>query len=120
MTVWAHRFMVVPDAQKAVAQSLVLQIAPPPSANGMWTTGLNSAGTGTPTHWISSGLIDANFAAILGNAAATFSAYQAAGGTTITLPQIQSLYAAATIRSDAQGTEQAAIAAMGLKLVTGP
>lgn len=117
MTLWAHRFMVVPDAQKATARALVLQIAPPPSADGMWTVGLNALGTGVPTHWVSSGLIDANFAAILGNAAATLSAYQSAGGATVTLAQIQALYAAATIRSDAQGTELAALAALGLKLI---
>lgn len=119
MTVWAHRFMVVPDAQKAVARSLVLQIAPAPSADGMWTTGLNTLGTGVPTHWVSTGQIDANFAALLGNAAATLSAYQSAGGTTITLAQIQALYTAATIRSDAKGQELAAIAALGLKLIGG-
>lgn len=117
MTVWAHRFMVVPDAQKAVARSLVLQIAQAPAADGMWTTGLNATGTGVPTHWVSSGMIDANFAGLLGNAAATLSAYQAAGGSTVTLAQVQAMYSAATIRSDAQGSEAAALAALGLKLI---
>lgn len=117
MTVWAHRLMVVPDAQKAVARSLVLQLAQAPAADGMWTTGLNATGTGVPTHWVSSGMIDANFAGLLGNAAATLSAYQSAGGSTVTLAQVQAMYAAATIRSDAQGSEAAALAALGLKLI---
>jgi hypothetical protein len=121
VTVWAHRFMVVPDAQRATARALCLQLAPPPSADGLFTVGLSATGTGTPTHWISSGDIDANFAALLGNAAATLSAYQGSGGATVTLAQIQALYAAAPlgtyIRSDAQGTEQACMAALGLKLI---
>lgn len=120
MTVWAHRFIVVPDAQKAVARALVLQVATPPAADGMWNTGLNATGTGVPTHWVSSGQIHAQLAALLGDAAGTFAAYQAAGGVTVTLAQIQALYAAATIRSDAQGNEAAALAALGLKLIAGP
>lgn len=83
----------------------------------MWTTGLSATGTGTPTHYISSGLIQSEFAAILGNAAATYAAYQATGGTTITQAQIQSLYTAATIRSDGAGAEHAILASMGLKLI---
>lgn len=114
---WQHRFLVVPDANVAVARSLVKTIAPPPSADGMWTVGLNATGVGVPTHWISSGLIQDTFAALLGDAAATFAAYQQAGGTTITLAQIQALYAASTIRSDAQGSELAILASMGLKAV---
>jgi hypothetical protein len=114
---WVHRFMVVPDANAAVARSLVKTIAPPRSADVMWAVGLNASGTGTPTHWISSGMIQDNFAAILGNAPLTYGAYQQAGGTTITLADIQNLYAAATIRSDAQGQEMTILGSMGLKLI---
>lgn len=119
MTVWAHRFMVIPDAQKATARALVLQLAVPPAADGMWTTGLNAAGTGVPTHWVSSGQVHAQLAALLGDAAGTFAAYQAAGGTTVTLAQIAALYAAATIRADVQGAEAAAIATLGLQMIAG-
>lgn len=122
MTTYTHRFLVIPDAHRANAKALVKQIANtqgPGSADGMFDVGLNSSGTGTPTHWISAGLIDAQFAALLGNAAATHAAYTQAGGTQITLTQIQNLYAAATIRADAQGNEQACIEALGLKLIRG-
>lgn len=119
MTIWTHRFLALPDAHAATARALAQQIAPPPSADGMWETPLNATGTGTPTHWVSSGLIDAQFASLFGNAAATLAAYQAMGGTTITLAQIQALYTAATIRADLayEGGGQAGIAAMGLKIV---
>lgn len=123
MSTWTHRFMVVPDAQKATARSLCLQLAPPPSADGLFTVGLNASGTGAPAYWISSGQIDVNFAGLLGNADATFSAYKSAGGATVTLADIQALYAAAPlgtyIRSDAEGNEQACIAALGLKMIQG-
>lgn len=115
-----HRFMIVADAHKVTAKTLATQIAntaEPGSADGMWTTGLNASGIGVPTHWISSGLIDAQFAALLGNAPATLDAFTQAGGTGITLAQVQALYAAATIRSDAQGQELACLAALGLKLI---
>lgn len=118
--VWVYRFMVVPDANKATAREVAIRIANtqgPGSADGLWTTGLNALGTGTPTHWVSAGMIQANFAALLGDAASTFAAYQASGGTTATLLQIQALYAAATIRGDVQGAESAAIAALGLKQI---
>lgn len=114
---WAHRFLVVPDAQVATARTLAKQLAVPPGADGMWTTGLNATGAGVPTHWVSSGLVHTDMAALLGNAAATFAAYQASGGAAITLAQITALYAAVTIRADAQGAEAAAIAALGLKLI---
>jgi hypothetical protein len=132
---WAHRVMIVPDANVAVARSLAKTIAPAPSADGLWLTGVNALGTGVATHWISNGFIQDNFAALLGNSANTYAAYQAAGGTTITLAQIQALYAAATIRqwervqdkdtllwSDQVGTPAnpfSVLKELGLKLIGG-
>lgn len=110
--------MVVPDVQKATAVALVSQIVSPPSADSMWSVGLSSTGLKPSTHWISSGLIQNDFAVLLGDAAKTFAAYQAKGGTVLTLAQIQTLYNSAVIRSDAQGFEQTAIRLMGLKLTS--
>lgn len=115
--------MVVPDAHVAVARAVAKQIAAPGEAASMWTVGLNALGTGLPTHWASSGMIHTQFANLLGDAAGTFNAYQAAGGVTVTLAQIQAMFLAAPlgthIRSDVQGSEQAAIAALGLKFTPG-
>ena len=89
----------------------------------MWKTGCNAAGTGTPTHYVCAGMIDAGFASLLGNAAATFAQYQAAGGTTYTLADITALYAAAPmgtfIRSDLkyEGGALAGLTALGLKVI---
>jgi hypothetical protein len=124
MTQWVHRFMVVPAANAATARTLAKQLADPPAADDMWSVGLNASGTGIPTHWISSGLIDAQFAALLGDASMTYAVYQSKGGTTITLADIQALYDACPlgsyIRDDAEGREQECIAALGLKLISAP
>lgn len=117
--VWAHRFMAVPAANVAVARHVAQTIAPAPSAQDLWTRACNATGSGAATHYVSSGLIDAQFAALLGDAAGTYAAYQANGGSTTTLAQIQALYAAATIRADLNydGGAQAGLAALGLKVI---
>ena len=85
----------------------------------MWTVGLNATGSGGPTHWVSTGLIQANFAAILGNAEMTYGAYLNAGGSALSLADVEGLYAAATIRSNAQGVEIDVLDSIGLKLIRG-
>ena len=64
MTSWTHRTLIVPDGQVEFARSLTATIAGPSGA-GMWSTPLSPTGTLPATHWISSGLIDAQFAAML-------------------------------------------------------
>lgn len=122
MTTYVHRFMVVPAANLACAQGVARAIANPASpgsADGMWQTPLSATGTGTPTHYICAGMIDAGFASLLGNAAATFSVYQQSGGVAFTLADIQSLYAAATIRSDLnyEGGALVGLSDLGLQLI---
>lgn len=122
MTTYTHRFMVVPAANLACAQGVARTIANPASpgsADGMWQTPLSPTGTGTATHYICAGMIDAGFASLLGNAATTFSVYQQSGGVAFTLADIQSLYVAATIRSDLnyEGGAQDGLAALGLKVI---
>lgn len=121
---WVHRYILIPAAQRATAKALVKTIADtqgPGSADGMFDSPLSATGTGAPTHYISCGLIQDSFAGILGNATLTHQAYQAAGGATITLAQVQALYAAATVRSDlaADGAAAAALTAAGLKPIAG-
>jgi hypothetical protein len=124
VTLYTHRFLCVPDAHRATALELATTIADavaPGSADGMWATPLSATGTGAPTHWVSNGMIDAQFASLFGNASATLAAYQAAGGASVTLAQIQALYAAATIRADLnrEGGGAEGIAALGLKIIGG-
>lgn len=128
MTVYTHRFMVVPAANVACAQGVAKTLANTQSvgsADGMWKTGCNATGTGTSTHYICAGMIDAGFASLLGNASATFQQYQLAGGTTYTLADITALYTAAPlgtyIRSDLnyEGGALKGLQDLGLKVIQG-
>lgn len=64
MTEWTNRTLIVSDEQVEFARLLTATIAGPSSA-GMWTTPLSPTGKLPATHWISSGLIDQQFAALL-------------------------------------------------------
>lgn len=64
MTDWTHRTLIVPTEQVEFARLLTATIAGPSGA-GMWTTPLSPTGDLPATHWISSGLIDQQFAALL-------------------------------------------------------
>ena len=64
MAEWTHRCMIVPAAQVEFAQGMSAAIAGP-SGTGMWTTPLSPTGAEPPTHFISAGSIDQQFAALM-------------------------------------------------------
>lgn len=64
MTDWTNRTLIVPTEQVEFARLLTATIAGPSGA-GMWTTPLSPTGEMPATHWISSGLIDQQFASLL-------------------------------------------------------
>lgn len=123
MTTYVHRFMVVPDAHVATAREIATTLADPGAADGMWDSGLSADGSLPATHWVSTGMIDAAFAGLLGDAPTTFYAYQQAGGTKLALADVQALYDATPIgsfiRDDAQDREFVCLADIGLRLVMG-
>ena len=59
----AFRTLIVPAA--ALANSRALAAGLSDGGVGMWTTGLSPTGAAPATHYISSGIIDSDFAAIL-------------------------------------------------------
>ncbi|MEN6621314.1 MAG: hypothetical protein ABFD50_07185 [Smithella sp.] len=63
MTNWLFRTMIVPDSIVTQVRSLADSFGP--VAQGMWITPLSPTGTMPATHWISSGLIGDDFAAIM-------------------------------------------------------
>jgi hypothetical protein len=106
--------MVVSAAHVALARSLAEGIAPGGSGAGMWVTALSTSGNAPATHYISNGHIKPEFAALLGDAQAT---YQAAGGQ-VSLASLQAMYAAATIRSDLSPQQvQELLAGLNLQVV---
>ena len=118
------RTAIVPAANVTFARNLVAALSP--GGVGMWTTGLSPTGTGTPTHYISTGYISAQVASLMplqtwaqddqgtwtmtgstpGNAATVRQA-AIAKGFNCTLAEVQALFDAA------DGTAQDPFVAMG-------
>ena len=61
---WAHRCMIVPTEHVELARKLCETLAGPGGA-GMFTTPLSTTGVDPATHYISSGLIESDFADLL-------------------------------------------------------
>lgn len=128
------RTLIIAAADAPIARAIAAAFGP--GGVGMWTTPLNASGTGTPTHYISSGYIPAEFVSLapcttwtqdeLGawvkgddypGDAATVYAYAQQGGLPLTLAEIEGIFA----RAD--GSEQEPFVAMGrldLKIVQPP
>lgn len=113
---WTHRSMIVPAAHVALARELCARLPPGDSGSGMFLTGLSATGTGTPTHWVSAGLIQSEFADLMTSAATTFAMAQAAGIAT-TQAAVSSLLADSDITPD---EPFAALARLGLLIVQEP
>lgn len=61
---WQHRCMIVPTEHVELARKLCETLAGPGGA-GMFTTALSTTGLDPATHYISSGLIESDFADLL-------------------------------------------------------
>ena len=61
---WAYRNMLVQDSQVVLARSITETLAPS-GGQGMFTTALSDDGSLPATYWISSGLIDAEYAQLI-------------------------------------------------------
>jgi hypothetical protein len=131
---WANRTLLVPAAQRAFAQQLC-PAAVGASGNGMWLAGASGNGN-TPASWyVTQGLIQSQFAALLplwvptqdpitlvwtltqtslGDAATVTS--MASQNMTVTLVQVQALFAAVDVT---QQDVWAALARLNLKMIAG-
>ena len=65
MATWTHRTIIVPAAFQQIAQALCEAAAEGGAGKGMFTTGLSETGTEPATHYISSGAIFDDLAALL-------------------------------------------------------
>lgn len=108
---YVHRTMIVKAAKAQQVRDLCATLAGPPGS-GMFTTALSATGTGTATHYISAGMIEEQFSAVLSDPAVMRGACQQAG-VAITLATCTALLAAADI-SDEPPFD--ALARMGLML----
>lgn len=111
---WTHRTIIVPNAYVALARSLAEAATAEAggSGAGMFLTPLSATGTGTPSHWISAGLMWPAFADMLQDPQAI---YTASGGA-VALPTIQAMLNASVIREGAD--PHAVLAERGLKIIS--
>ena len=68
---WTHRTIIVPAADVEAARAACAGLAGP-GGTGMFTTPLSTTGEAPPTHYISSGLIEDQFADLLPLTAVTY------------------------------------------------
>lgn len=64
MATWTHRTIIVPDFA-AVGARMACEALAGPGGSGMFTVPLSATGAEPATHWISSGLIEQDFADLL-------------------------------------------------------
>ena len=83
MATWTHRTIIVPAAFQQLAQGLCEAASEGDAGKGMFTTGLSATGALPATHYISSGYIFDDFAALL---PLTTVAYEEEGAAETTRP----------------------------------
>jgi hypothetical protein len=96
---WVDRCMVIPSSLQPLAQGLAAGLAGASGA-GMWTTGLSANGQAPASHYVSTGMLDDTFAALLADPDAMFAAAQAAGAA-VTLAQCQALVSGSDVSDEA-------------------
>lgn len=111
---WAHRCMIVPAEHAPLARTLCAGLAGS-GGEGMFSTGLSATGAGPATHYVSTGLIEDQFAAILADTP-TVHALATDAGMTVTLAQITALLAACDVSDE---PPHVAFARLGLALIAG-
>jgi hypothetical protein len=113
---WTNRCLLVPAAQRVFAQTLC-KAAVGLSGDGMWLAGASPTGNTPATWYVAEGLIQSQFAALLPlwlpsqdsitliwttaqtsmGDAATVTSMATTGGMTVTLLQVQALFAAVDV-----------------------
>jgi hypothetical protein len=83
-----ERTLIVTAANAPLARALAVGLSP--GGAGMFNTALSPTGAAPATHYVSAGWIDADIAALLGDAAALHAACVAAGAG-VSLAQCESL-----------------------------
>lgn len=102
-----YRCVIVSDAIRDMCRALVVQLAGPTHAS-MWSTGLSATGAAPATHWINSGPVRVELAAMLDDAGTL------AAGAGIPLAEAQQLLAMADVSSD---TPEVAMQRLGLQII---
>lgn len=110
---WVLRTLIVPAA--LADQCRALCAAATPAGAGMFTTALSPTGDEPATHYISSGLLDADFAALLDSPEAMLAGLTALG-IEVDLATCQGIL---TLCDVSEESGQAAMERLGLRMVSG-
>jgi hypothetical protein len=110
------RTIIVLAADAQLARSLTAGIAGP-SGSGMFVVPYSATGAAPATHYVSSGPIHPQFAALLADVNAMHAAAHEAGFN-VTLAQCQALLARSTVQDAGAESALATLARLGLKAVT--
>ena len=110
---WTHRTIIVPDAAVAGARMACEALAGP-GGSGMFTVPLSATGELPATHWISSGLIEQEFADLLASPDALAAVATQAG---LDPAPLVAIVAASDISED---PADVALARLGLQLCHDP
>ena len=125
---WLHRTLIITAAQRDLAAQLCATLAGA-GGSGMFITALSSDGAEPATHYISSGLIEDNFAALLpldalvddawtrtyaGLPETIVQLYNATDNPPVTLNQVTAVFASADVSEE---DPHAAMARLGLQIV---
>ena len=110
---YIHRCMIVPAAQAPLARELVVLLAGAP-ANNMFNTGLSATGEEPFTHYVSTGMIEDQFAAVLADGA-LMAMLCVNAGRTITVEECTAMLAVCDVSAD---EPHIALERIGLKLLT--
>ena len=135
MADWSFRTLITTAATTPLARDIAATLSPTAGQN-MWLTGLSATGNAPATHYVSTGLISPEFAALVpeqmweqdenGDWVQTGSTpgdpvlcYQMciAGGLTVTQAQVNAVYAASDVTTQEPFT---AFARLGLLMVQEP
>lgn len=95
---YVHRTMIVPASLAPLARALAVSLEPVAAA-GMWETGLSPTGEAPATQYVSAGMIEDVFAALVVDAQAMHRACVAAGARA-TLEQCQQLVALSDVSDE--------------------
>lgn len=111
---WAFRTMIVPAALVPLARALAACLSP--AGTGMFEVGCSADGSAPATHYISTGMIQVQFAEAISDASALHAACLGAGAS-VSSSQCQALVSASDV-SNEQPFD--ALARVGLALVVEP
>lgn len=115
---WVRYTIIVTAANQPLAQSLCAGLAGDSGA-GMFTTALSASGQAAASHYISTGCIQQEFAALMQDANAMFAAAQQAGAS-VTLAQCQALVGDSTVQDAEIEGPFATMARLGLVMIEPP